>query len=39
MIKVDKIKIGILLRVSSKPQENDGNGLDIQKEYGLKKRE
>ena len=33
MIKVDKIKIGILLRVSSKPQEDDGNGLDIQKEY------
>ena len=36
MIKIDKIKIGILLRVSSKPQEDDGNGLDIQKEYGLK---
>ena len=28
-------KIGLLYRVSSKPQETDGGGLDIQKKMGI----
>ena len=29
-------KIGLLYRVSSKPQETDGSSLDVQKEIGIK---
>ena len=31
-----KEKIGLLLRVSSKPQETDGTSLSVQKEIGIR---